>query len=390
MKNRKIAGVEPLSLFCSNFQLVTKLEKGSAYPLHSETTLEIQPPPTTTITTTTTTTTIIHPSCSKQLFTNVLLERRTGHRRRKERRVSLARVPPRNHVPPINTIDYWASLNLQTQGRKRLAFTIKQKMKIIQEIERGKSKSDVARELGLASSTVATIWKNRESIAESWRNRDMMQHSDVEDSVAKKSGLSSSSSNLASVTSLVTNNTVLNTVNTTNSSTTGTTLPTAIVVAPPQVQVVPPPPPPPLPLPTTSATVVPSTSQPTQLSTPPISSTMSTGTTTTTNASMDNTQQAQTQTQSQELLEVRCRMTPPDPSPKYPQITRKNRVTNPKILSALDHPFQGNLPSRVASSRFLVIFRWNSRWNCGWWGIHKQWVFDLELDSKFLNQMTLL
>ncbi|XP_034933752.1 bromodomain adjacent to zinc finger domain protein 2B isoform X2 [Chelonus insularis] len=61
------------------------------------------------------------------------------------------------------------------EGRKRLAFTIKQKMKIIQEIERGKSKSDVARELGLASSTVATIWKNRVSIAESWRNRDMLQ-----------------------------------------------------------------------------------------------------------------------------------------------------------------------------------------------------------------------
>ncbi|XP_043287942.1 bromodomain adjacent to zinc finger domain protein 2B isoform X2 [Venturia canescens] len=61
------------------------------------------------------------------------------------------------------------------EGRKRLAFTIKQKMKIIQEIERGKSKSDVARELGLASSTVATIWKNRVSIAESWRNRDIMQ-----------------------------------------------------------------------------------------------------------------------------------------------------------------------------------------------------------------------
>ena len=233
-------------MFCCNFQLVAKLEKGSAYPLHSETTLEIQPPPTTTITTTTTTT-IIHPSCSKQLFTNVLLERRTGHRR-KERRVSLARVPPRNHVPAINTIDYWASLNLQTQGRKRLAFTIKQKMKIIQEIERGKSKSDVARELGLASSTVATIWKNRESIAESWRNRDMMQqHSDVEDPVAKKTGLPSASSNLASVTSLVTNSTVLNTVNATNNTTTSTTLPTAVVVPPPQVQVVPPPPPPPPP-----------------------------------------------------------------------------------------------------------------------------------------------
>lgn len=72
-----------------------------------------------------------------------------------------------------------------TQGRKRLAFTIKQKMKIIQEIERGKSKSDVARELGLASSTVATIWKNRESIAESWRNRDMM-HSELDVETAKK------------------------------------------------------------------------------------------------------------------------------------------------------------------------------------------------------------
>ncbi|XP_012260103.2 bromodomain adjacent to zinc finger domain protein 2B isoform X4 [Athalia rosae] len=66
------------------------------------------------------------------------------------------------------------------EGRKRLAFTIKQKMKIIQEIECGKSKSDVARELGLASSTVATIWKNRESITESWRNRDVMQMEDTE------------------------------------------------------------------------------------------------------------------------------------------------------------------------------------------------------------------
>ncbi|XP_046475891.1 bromodomain adjacent to zinc finger domain protein 2B isoform X3 [Neodiprion pinetum] len=66
------------------------------------------------------------------------------------------------------------------EGRKRLAFTIKQKMKIIQEIECGKSKSDVARELGLASSTVATIWKNRESITESWRNRDVMQMEDTD------------------------------------------------------------------------------------------------------------------------------------------------------------------------------------------------------------------
>ncbi|XP_051176838.1 bromodomain adjacent to zinc finger domain protein 2B-like isoform X3 [Leptopilina boulardi] len=80
---------------------------------------------------------------------------------------------------------YEEAENSQIRGRKRLAFTIKQKMKIIQEIERGKSKSDVARELGLASSTVATIWKNRESIAESWRNRDVMQ-SDMDIESAKK------------------------------------------------------------------------------------------------------------------------------------------------------------------------------------------------------------
>ncbi|KOC68375.1 Bromodomain adjacent to zinc finger domain protein 2B [Habropoda laboriosa] len=195
------------------------------------------------------------------------------------------------------------------EGRKRLAFTIKQKMKIIQEIERGKSKSDVARELGLASSTVATIWKNRESIAESWRNRDMMQHTDTEDTLAKKSS-SISSASLASVTPLVTNsNTVLSTASTT-SCTTNTTLPAAVVVAqPPQVQVVPPPPPPPppplpppLPMPTTSVTVLPSSTSSTQ-PIAPTSSTTSTGTTTTN--SMDNTQQAQTQTQSQELLEAR-------------------------------------------------------------------------------------
>lgn len=64
-------------------------------------------------------------------------------------------------------------------------------MKIIQEIERGKSKSDVARELGLASSTVATIWKNRVSIAESWRNRDMLQsEGETTDLIGKKSAMS--------------------------------------------------------------------------------------------------------------------------------------------------------------------------------------------------------
>ncbi|CAG2054336.1 unnamed protein product [Timema podura] len=43
-------------------------------------------------------------------------------------------------------------------------------MHIIREIEKGKSKSDVSRELGLASSTVATIWKNRESVYSAYEN----------------------------------------------------------------------------------------------------------------------------------------------------------------------------------------------------------------------------
>ncbi|XP_076298109.1 uncharacterized protein LOC143217573 isoform X3 [Lasioglossum baleicum] len=209
------------------------------------------------------------------------------------------------------------------EGRKRLAFTIKQKMKIIQEIERGKSKSDVARELGLASSTVATIWKNRESIAESWRNRDMMQHTDPEDGkkpIAPGGGGLSSGSSLASSasSSLVTSLPVLGNANIITASTT-TPLPAVVVPPPPPppplpqptVQVAPPPQPPPtINLTNTSTNAVSSNSlpltqsQPTTQPNTPTSSTASTGTTTT-NASMDNTQQAQTQTQSQELLEAR-------------------------------------------------------------------------------------
>ncbi|KAL0110012.1 hypothetical protein PUN28_013565 [Cardiocondyla obscurior] len=187
------------------------------------------------------------------------------------------------------------------EGRKRLAFTIKQKMKIIQEIERGKSKSDVARELGLASSTVATIWKNRESIAESWRNRDMMHQADVEDVPSKKPP----SMSLAPTTAALCNPVSLTTMTTTNAITTTPSLASGVVVPPPQVQVVPPVlPPPPYPtltLPPVSAGLVPSSQPSTPISS---STTTSTGTTT---ASMppDNTQQAQTQTQSQELLEAR-------------------------------------------------------------------------------------
>ncbi|XP_049817838.1 bromodomain adjacent to zinc finger domain protein 2B isoform X4 [Aethina tumida] len=64
------------------------------------------------------------------------------------------------------------------EGRKRLAFTLEQKMQIISEIEAGKLKSDVSRELGLASSTVATIWKNRDNIlnAYSTENIELQQN----------------------------------------------------------------------------------------------------------------------------------------------------------------------------------------------------------------------
>lgn len=61
------------------------------------------------------------------------------------------------------------------QGRKRLAFTLEQKIQIISEIEGGKTKSDVSRELGLASSTVATIWKNRDSILSAYGSEALLR-----------------------------------------------------------------------------------------------------------------------------------------------------------------------------------------------------------------------
>ncbi|XP_018573491.1 bromodomain adjacent to zinc finger domain protein 2B isoform X3 [Anoplophora glabripennis] len=65
------------------------------------------------------------------------------------------------------------------EGRKRLAFTLEQKIQIISEIEGGKLKSDVSRELGLASSTVATIWKNRESIINAYNLESVEQMSSI-------------------------------------------------------------------------------------------------------------------------------------------------------------------------------------------------------------------
>ncbi|KAJ8955723.1 hypothetical protein NQ318_008595 [Aromia moschata] len=69
------------------------------------------------------------------------------------------------------------------EGRKRLAFTLEQKIQIISEIEGGKLKSDVSRDLGLASSTVATIWKNRESIINAYNIENIEQSSTVNNTV---------------------------------------------------------------------------------------------------------------------------------------------------------------------------------------------------------------
>lgn len=50
-------------------------------------------------------------------------------------------------------------------------------MQIISEIEAGKTKSDVSRALGLASSTVATIWKNRDNILTAYGCNEQSSHS---------------------------------------------------------------------------------------------------------------------------------------------------------------------------------------------------------------------
>jgi transposase-like protein len=61
-------------------------------------------------------------------------------------------------------------------------------MHIIREIESGKSKSDVSRELGLASSTVATIWKNRDGVLTAYENNvPVMTKSENESPEARSS-----------------------------------------------------------------------------------------------------------------------------------------------------------------------------------------------------------
>ncbi|KAF5304691.1 hypothetical protein FQA39_LY09468 [Lamprigera yunnana] len=91
------------------------------------------------------------------------------------------------------------------EGRKRLAFSLEQKIHIISEIQRGKTKSDVSRELGLASSTVATIWKSRVNILCAYNSKHFDQDfvantslkKDLEDLKSKYPSLNCSISSMA-------------------------------------------------------------------------------------------------------------------------------------------------------------------------------------------------
>lgn len=56
--------------------------------------------------------------------------------------------------------------------RKRKVFELKEKIKIIQEIEDGKSQAQVARENSLNKQTVSEIWKNREKVQQAFLSHD--------------------------------------------------------------------------------------------------------------------------------------------------------------------------------------------------------------------------
>jgi hypothetical protein len=53
---------------------------------------------------------------------------------------------------------------MATLSNKRKVLSVKEKVKVIQEIESGKKKADVCWEFGLISSTAQTIWTNRTKI----------------------------------------------------------------------------------------------------------------------------------------------------------------------------------------------------------------------------------
>jgi hypothetical protein len=53
---------------------------------------------------------------------------------------------------------------MATIMNKRKVSSVKENVKVIQEIENGKKKADVCQEFCLINSTIQTIWKNRTQI----------------------------------------------------------------------------------------------------------------------------------------------------------------------------------------------------------------------------------
>lgn len=51
-------------------------------------------------------------------------------------------------------------------SNKRRAFSIEEKVKIIQRIEKGETINSLVSELNISQSTVSTIWKSKEKIKE--------------------------------------------------------------------------------------------------------------------------------------------------------------------------------------------------------------------------------
>ena len=70
---------------------------------------------------------------------------------------------------------------MNSEKRKK-AFTIDQKVAIIRSVESGQSKADVAREHGLLSSSVSTIWKNRDTFIRAYE-KNMPQNKKLRGSV---------------------------------------------------------------------------------------------------------------------------------------------------------------------------------------------------------------
>lgn len=61
---------------------------------------------------------------------------------------------------------------METSKKRRLVFTLDDKVNIVRELENGKTQSDVCKERKLTKSTVSTIWKNREQLIAAYEKQN--------------------------------------------------------------------------------------------------------------------------------------------------------------------------------------------------------------------------